>query len=465
MSPKHKRFAIALSLATAIIFMPCASLSSNATSESEGSSLKFEVNSVVLGNLSQIIRIRNPTSQRMNGGVLYVPLVKNETARHYVLSYNITSEIGQPKILNDDSGNEYAFWDNLAIDKKEEITLEIDYYVLSFGTHYLIDSSTLTDYDKGSDLYRKYTQPEELIQSDNAEIVLEARELAHDVNDTHEEAFKFYSFVVSHVHYVSQKYERGALWALDNATGDCSEYSYLFVALCRAAGIPARIQTGFGFHSFSQNLEDGHMWTEYYLEDYGWVPVDATWNMFDTIDEKHFSSMQGVTECIPYSNYYFNYTSGPEESELDDSQRILLQASPTLADGDFAENASKAVDTISQAGFAVSLGEFLGVSTIFPSEAKEVDQTLFQSRIRLEHALELWGEHPQAAQSEILDAVNYGENAAQKAWKLIAYAFAIFITAFIVILLVTLFFMRRHQGKQGIWSPLQRRTKEATFLM
>ncbi|MEM2250451.1 MAG: transglutaminase-like domain-containing protein [Candidatus Bathyarchaeia archaeon] len=100
--------------------------------------------------------------------------------------------------------------------------------------------------------------------------------------------------MVGYLRYEIQNEERGALWALENGIGDCSEYSYLFIALCRAAGIPARIQAGFTFHYAGQVLKDGHMWAEYYLENYGWMPVDATWQLFNTIDSKHFSSFRSI---------------------------------------------------------------------------------------------------------------------------------------------------------------------------
>ena len=61
-------------------------------------------------------------------------------------------------------------------------------------------------------------------------------------------------------------------------TGDCAEMSLLFVAMARAAGIPARRVVGlagtyvagkpaFGYHAWAEVELDGH-----------WVQVDPTWN-------------------------------------------------------------------------------------------------------------------------------------------------------------------------------------------
>lgn len=69
---------------------------------------------------------------------------------------------------------------------------------------------------------------------------------------------------------------------LERGTGSCSEYTFVFIALCRAAGIPARYVGGVvtrGDDSFVDNVF--HRWAEIYLPGYGWIPVDP-----DRGDEK-----------------------------------------------------------------------------------------------------------------------------------------------------------------------------------
>ena len=211
--------------------------------------LKYEINDLYVGNLKHIIQIANlsPTPVR---GELFVPLIKNETARRYVILQNTSfSE------ASDSSGNMYLH-DDLRIDGGQTFSLELNYYVLSFNIRYLINSSIVENYNTSSEMYKKYTEPEELIESDHTKIVSLAHNLTNNVDDWHEMALRIYDFVYRHVDYEIQDEERGALWALENAVGDCSEHSYLFVALCRAAGIPARTQAGFAFHRTSETLED-----------------------------------------------------------------------------------------------------------------------------------------------------------------------------------------------------------------
>lgn len=58
--------------------------------------------------------------------------------------------------------------------------------------------------------------------------------------------------------------------------GKCTDISSVFVALCRAAGVPAR--EVFGLRLGKQAEQDittwQHCWSEFFLPGYGWVPAD-----------------------------------------------------------------------------------------------------------------------------------------------------------------------------------------------
>jgi hypothetical protein len=410
--------------------------------------LKFEVNNIFVGILKHTIRISNPTLNRVSSGEMYVPIIDNQTARHYVFPFNISSSVGPYSIVKDSLGNVYASWKNVATEGKRSIMAEIDYRIVSLDISYIINSSLVTDYDKSSELYTKYTTPEEFIQSDDSRIIRQAQNLTSGQNTTDQKVSKIYNFVTKHIRYEVEDYERGALWALENGTGDCSEYSFLFIALCRAAGIPARTQTGFAFHSTSETTEDGHMWSEYYLENYGWVPVDATWQQLNAIDGKHFSQMQGTPEDIPYSNFFFNYTSGPNESELAESQSVTLRPSePSLLNDIALETIIKGVQKINQAKFAVSLTRNI-LRLLAPSDTDELDRNLHESQVRLQTAIETWQDNPQNAQSEGSKAIENADNAFRKASAIIVYVLAVSILILVSIMLVILILAKRREKHQ-----------------
>lgn len=61
--------------------------------------------------------------------------------------------------------------------------------------------------------------------------------------------------------------------ALSSHSGDCGVHAMLFITLCRAAGIPARWQSGW---ETKRRGPDMHDWAEFYCAPWGWLPCDAT---------------------------------------------------------------------------------------------------------------------------------------------------------------------------------------------
>lgn len=127
--------------------------------------------------------------------------------------------------------------------------------------------------------------------------------------------------------------DRGALYAFEHKEGDCTEYSDLFIALCRAKGIPANFIEGVVYNSGATEREQiVHNWAEIFIPEYGWIPVDATWgedgkDYYGNMDNQHIIISKG--RCLPslegYHYYYFYYYYEGEEPEIshEDSFKIV----------------------------------------------------------------------------------------------------------------------------------------------
>ncbi len=65
---------------------------------------------------------------------------------------------------------------------------------------------------------------------------------------------------------------------LKRGSGSCSEYSFVFISLCRAAGLPARYVGSVVIRGDDASTDNGifHRWPEVYLPNYGWVPMDPS---------------------------------------------------------------------------------------------------------------------------------------------------------------------------------------------
>jgi len=119
----------------------------------------------------------------------------------------------------------------------------------------------------------EYLKQERYIEKDHQLI----REIADGIegNTDIDIAKNVYEYVAENLEYaVTWRRGLGAVKALQRGKGDCTEYSDLFVAICRAKNIPARVITGYTVRRDSK--PPGHNWVEVYLQGYGWVPFDPT---------------------------------------------------------------------------------------------------------------------------------------------------------------------------------------------
>jgi transglutaminase-like putative cysteine protease len=65
--------------------------------------------------------------------------------------------------------------------------------------------------------------------------------------------------------------------------GDCGIQSTLFITMCRAAGIPARWQSGWETKPVGWTMHD---WCEIYVAPWGWIPCDASYGVQKSDDPK-----------------------------------------------------------------------------------------------------------------------------------------------------------------------------------
>jgi transglutaminase-like putative cysteine protease len=101
------------------------------------------------------------------------------------------------------------------------------------------------------------------------------------VQDPLAKARAIYDFVIATMRYDKSGTGWGngdAIWACTAKRGNCTDFHSLFIGMMRAAGIPARFEIGFPLPSDQHDgaIPGYHCWAEFYVEPYGWIPVDAS---------------------------------------------------------------------------------------------------------------------------------------------------------------------------------------------
>ena len=129
--------------------------------------------------------------------------------------------------------------------------------------------------DGGRRIMPELTMSEPLVQSNHPEIIRLAQRLARGQRDPRVVAERINRWVYDSLTKRITFGIPSALQVLRARGGDCNEHAQLFVALARAAGIPARVDAGLAYI-------DGkfyyHAWPEIFLHD--WVSVDPTFGQF-----------------------------------------------------------------------------------------------------------------------------------------------------------------------------------------
>lgn len=151
---------------------------------------------------------------------------------------------------------------------------------------------------------RVWLGAEKYIESDHPDLKHAARILKADTQ--RQTAENIFNWVTRHVQYSGYiKKDRGALYAFSRKRGDCTEYMYLFTALCRAGSIPARGIAGYISTKDSILSSAGfHNWAEFYDND-RWQLADPQNRVFMK-DGQNFIAMRIITASPDHPEMQFN---------------------------------------------------------------------------------------------------------------------------------------------------------------
>lgn len=104
------------------------------------------------------------------------------------------------------------------------------------------------------------------------------KELVGEEKNPLKKARAFYDFVTTKVKYTFMRayftLENIPEYAAKNLKGDCGVQALLFITLCRAAGIPARWQSGLCAGPIEMGMHD---WAQFYIAPYGWLYADCSY--------------------------------------------------------------------------------------------------------------------------------------------------------------------------------------------
>ncbi|HEX2948488.1 MAG TPA: transglutaminase-like domain-containing protein, partial [Armatimonadota bacterium] len=185
---------------------------------------------------------------------------------------------------------------------------------------------------------KQYVLPSKNIESDAPEIKAEATHInianpvAQQAKDIHLGVNVFLDYTLDETYA-----HRGALNALRTHKGVCTEFAGLFVAFCRAVGIPARVVNGYWLHNDTPMQVNvpvdvhgvRHAWAEFYLPDVGWVPAELTalqYVQYPNAAVQRYSNADSFAKILPNGVF------------IDNVKRFCLQQGIVLGGNDRRDN-------------------------------------------------------------------------------------------------------------------------------
>ena len=167
--------------------------------------------------------------------------------------------------------------------------------------HVTTDFSKMDDipeYDLESEECKKYLGKEEggLIDPTNSKIVSRANTLWALSDGIIDYARKCFGWTSSNMTYGNMNTGLHTISSLmQTMTGDCGNYSSVFISLLRAKGIPARHVV-----MVHGKKDEFHVRAEFYVPAYGWIPADPTWGdgYFGVFEGAYIVMTQGINTII-----------------------------------------------------------------------------------------------------------------------------------------------------------------------
>ena len=172
---------------------------------------------------------------------------------------------------NEDSG--IVWYSISAFELEATYRLESTYWLERYSVDTRIDPAYVQSaYDTQRKLYRHYTGEDAFVPAEDEGIALAAESAAGKQTNPYLAARNIFYFLLTRLSYDRKPSEKGVLGAFIAAKGSAQDYALLYCAMLRSRGIPARPVTGVLVYDNRRTVR--HVWAEFYLEGYGWVPVD-----------------------------------------------------------------------------------------------------------------------------------------------------------------------------------------------
>jgi len=192
-----------------------------------------------------------------------------EPKKYLVQKPNLYADLGQ------------AYFEIPLTDLQEDVEIQVQADFSHFEQNVKVDPENVGKYDTAGDLYKTYTRSSPSITITD-DIKKTAQAIVGNEKNPYLQAKKVYEYFMKNIFYsyvphisLGARQYPESIYVYENKYGDCGAQSMLYSAMLRSLGVPARTTGGYQMFPLGAGY-GGHFWAEFYLPNYGWVPVDVT---------------------------------------------------------------------------------------------------------------------------------------------------------------------------------------------
>jgi len=182
------------------------------------------------------------------------------------------------ELVEDASGQYTAYFHHINIPAGESRIAQMKTTARIYEVRYFIypdEVGTLNDIP--GDIKDVFLANNEKYQLDHPVIQNALKEAVGDEKNPYWIARNIYQYLMGKMYYEMVGGWNTAPTVLERGNGSCSEYTFVYIAMCRAAGLPARYVGSVVVRGDDASFDDVfHRWVEVYIPNYGWIPVDPS---------------------------------------------------------------------------------------------------------------------------------------------------------------------------------------------